>query len=91
MCSGFQISGLHDVHIVEINVAIKNKINMRTTSSNLSLVHASVDILNKIFINFRKYYQATIFLSVLGVLQFFVHRTLVFNLPILSCSEIGSR
>ena len=68
MCSGFQISGLHDVHIVEINVAIKNKINMRTTSSNLSLVHASVDILNNIVINIRQYYQVTIVLSVLGVL-----------------------
>ena len=68
MCSGYQISGLHDVHIVEINVAIKNKINMRTTSSNLSLVHASVDILNNIVINIRKYYQVTIVLSVLGVL-----------------------
>ena len=68
MCSGFQISGLHDVHIVEINVAIKNKINMRTTSSNLSLVHASVDILNNIVINIRKYYQVTIVLSVIGVL-----------------------
>jgi len=68
MCSGYQISGLHDVHIVEINVAIKNKINMRTTSSNLSLVHASVDILNNIVINIRKYYQVTIVLSVIGVL-----------------------
>ena len=68
MCSGYQISGLHDVHILEINVAIKNKINMRTTSSNLSLVHASVDILNNIVINIRKYYQVTIVLSVLGVL-----------------------
>ena len=68
MCSGYQISGLHDVHIVEINVAIKNKINMRTPSSYLSLVHASVDILNNIVINIRKYYQVTIVLSVLGVL-----------------------
>ena len=68
MCSGYQISGLHDVHILEINVAIKNKINMRTTSSNLSLVHASVDILNNIVINIRKYYQVTIVLSVIGVL-----------------------
>ena len=68
MCSGYQISGLHDVHILEINVAIKNKINMRTPSCNLSLVHASVDILNNIVINIRKYYQVTIVLSVIGVL-----------------------